>query len=315
MAVRDRLDAVAARQRAFAPPDPASEAVKTWRYLRLAMVVLVAGLAASVIYEHFQTATSCWQRSISAYYYTPVQGFLVGALVTVGVSLVAVKGNTDWEDLLLNLAGISAPVVAFVPYPDPGTCGSVLTTPVHRDLNIGNNVTGLLVAGGLGLLVVAVLALRGRWNPGAEPLTPTARFGFAVTVALYLGTLVVFLFARRWVVDWGHQVAAIAMFGFILLNVGLNALNWRRQPPAQPPGQPTSPWRTNWYAVVAVLMAVAVVGWTLVGLAGHWRYWLIGLESSLIALFAGFWVLQTAELWDRGLRPAPAPVPREAPVP
>jgi hypothetical protein len=164
--VRARLAAVAARQRPFAPPDPASEAVKTWRYLRLAMVALVAGLAASVVYEHFQTATSCWQPSFSAYYYTPVQGFLVGALVTIGVSLVAVKGNTDWEDLLLDLAGISAPVVAFVPSPDPGTCGSVLTTPAHRDLNIANNVTALLLVGGLGLVVAAVLALRGGVRSG-----------------------------------------------------------------------------------------------------------------------------------------------------
>jgi hypothetical protein len=314
MAVRERLAAVAARQRPFPPPDPASEAVKTWRYLRLAMVAVAVGLGASVVYEHLQTAPSCWQPSISAYYYTPVQGFLVGALLTIGVSLVAVQGNTDWEDLLLNLAGICAPVVAFVPHRDPGTCGSVLTTPVNRDLNIANNVTALLVAGGLGLLVVAVLALRGRWNPGAEPLTPTAKFGFGATVALYLGTVVVFLSARRWFVDWGHPVAAIAMFGFILLNVGLNALNWRRQPAGQAPGNLRSPWRTNWYAVVAVLMAAAAVGWALTGLLGHWAYWLLGLESSLIALFAVFWVLQTAELWDRGLRPAPAPVPREAPV-
>lgn len=296
------LDALAARQRHYPAPDPASEAVKTWRYLRLSMVALVIGLAASVLYEHWHTRTGCWQIALSAYYYTPVQSFLVGALVTIGVSLVAVKGNTDWEDLLLNLAGVAAPVVAFVPTPDPGTCGSVLTTTANRDGNIANNVTALLVAGGLGLLTVGILAARGRWNPSARRLTGTARFGFAVTVVLYLATIAVFVLARRWFVDHGHDVAASAMFAFILLNACLNALNWRRQPGGKP-------WRVNWYAVVAVLMVAAAVAWTLVGLVGHWPYWIIGIESSLITLFAVFWVLQTIELWDHGLRRTAAPLP------
>jgi hypothetical protein len=293
------LDGLAARQRHFPAPDPASEAVKTWRYLRLSMVVLVVGLAASVLYEHAHTRTGCWQIALSAYYYTPVQSVLVGALVTIGVALVAVKGNTDWEDLLLNMAGVAAPVVAFVPTPAPGTCGSVLTTTANRDGNIANNVTALLVAGGLALLILAIAAARGTWNPTAEKLTPTAKFAFAVTVLLYLATVAVFLFARRWFVDHGHDVAAISMFSLILLNTGLNALNWRRQPNGKP-------WRVNWYAVVAVLMVVVSVAWVLIGLVGHWRYWIIGIESSLIVLFAVFWVLQTAELWNEGLRQTPA---------
>ena len=87
-------------------PDPPMAAVKTYRYLRLAMIALVVGLFACVLYEHSKTRTGCWQTSISAYYYTPVQGFLVAALVTIGVSLVALRGNTDWEDVLLNMAGV-----------------------------------------------------------------------------------------------------------------------------------------------------------------------------------------------------------------
>src|SRR5437763_14996232 len=119
------------------------------------MVLVVIGLGVSVLYEHRQTGTGCWQESISAYYYTPVQGVVVGALVTVGICLVVLKGNTDWEDILLNFAGVSAPVVAFVPIPDPGTCGSVLTDTRNRDLNVANNMTAFLVAGGLALAVSA----------------------------------------------------------------------------------------------------------------------------------------------------------------
>src|SRR4051794_9527576 len=202
--LRATLDDVAARQQHFAAPDSASEAVKTWRYLRLAMVALTVGLGASVLYEHGKTDPACWQGSISAYYYTPVQGFLVGALVTIGVSLVAVKGNTDWEDVLLNLAGVCAPVVALVPTPGTGSCGSVLTTTANRNLNIGNNITALLIAGGLGLLVVAILAARRGWNPEQTKLTRTAKVGFVSAVVLYVVTWAVFLFARGLFIHWGH---------------------------------------------------------------------------------------------------------------
>ena len=74
----------------------------------------------------------CWQHSISAYYYTPVQLFLVGALVAIGISLIALKGSIELEDAVLNFAGILAPVVALVPTPNVGRCGSVLTDTTNR---------------------------------------------------------------------------------------------------------------------------------------------------------------------------------------
>ncbi|MFF4260406.1 hypothetical protein ACFY1L_55740 [Streptomyces sp. NPDC001663] len=72
--------------------------VKTTRYLRLWMVALLIGLAAAILYEHAKShlmgpgSGHCWQHSISAYYYTPVQLFLVDALVAIGISLIALKG-------------------------------------------------------------------------------------------------------------------------------------------------------------------------------------------------------------------------------
>src|SRR3954453_19642354 len=134
-------------------------AIKTWRYLRLAMVVLVVGLAASIAYERAKVHPGCFQTSISAYYYTPVQGFFVGALVSIGVCLFCLKGSTDAEDILLNLAGMFAPVVALVPTPGPGACASVLGTTRDRDVNIANNVTALLVVGLIALVILAALAI------------------------------------------------------------------------------------------------------------------------------------------------------------
>jgi hypothetical protein len=294
---------VAERQSSIMVRPPALEAVKTWRYLRLAMIFLVVGLATSVLYEHAATADDCWRSSLSAYYYTPVQGVFVGALVTIGICLVSLKGNTDWEDILVNLAGVCAPVVALVPTREGGPCGSVVTGSENRDLNIANNITALLVAGGLALVVMAVLSRLGRWDPHAGQPSRTGLLGFAVTVVLYLATVLVFVLDRSWFTDWGHPIAAIAMFTFIFANVWLNAANlyFARRGTSRPVGV------LNPYTVIGVLMAGAVVATVLLGVVGHWPYWKLALEASLITLFAVFWVLQTVELWDQGLRTADAP--------
>lgn len=55
--------------------------------------------------------------SINAYYYTPVRGMFAGALLGIGVCLVCIRGSTTVEDVLLNAAGMLAPVVALIPTP------------------------------------------------------------------------------------------------------------------------------------------------------------------------------------------------------
>ncbi len=51
-------------------------AIKTWRYLRLAMVAVVFGLFVAVITEQLKATPSCILASISDYYYTPVRRLL-----------------------------------------------------------------------------------------------------------------------------------------------------------------------------------------------------------------------------------------------
>jgi hypothetical protein len=102
-------------------------AIKTWRYLRLAMIALVVGLAAAVIYEVARRGGDCVQTSISAYYYTPARAIFIGALIAIGACLICLRGSRDWEDILLNVAGMLAPVVALVPTPAPGVCESRAT--------------------------------------------------------------------------------------------------------------------------------------------------------------------------------------------
>ena len=93
-------------------------AIKSYRYLRLSIVVVVLALLASVLIE--RSHVDCFQESISAYFYTPVQAMFVSALVVIGVCLIAVRGRTTGEDVLLNLAGVLAPIVAFVPTTSSG---------------------------------------------------------------------------------------------------------------------------------------------------------------------------------------------------
>ena len=57
----------------------------------------------------------------------------------------------------------------------------------------------------------------------------------------------------------------------------------------------------NRYTVIAILMTAAIVATVVLALV-HWPYAVLELETSLIVLFAAFWALQTAELWNQGLR-------------
>lgn len=67
------------------------------------------------------------QTSISAYYFVqpytfPMRRFFVGILFTVGVFLVLYKGFSDTENAHLNIAGLSAILVAIVPMTVPKQC-------------------------------------------------------------------------------------------------------------------------------------------------------------------------------------------------
>ena len=288
-------------------PRPAVAAVKTYRYLRLAMVAMVLGLAVAVVHEVLRVEGNCWQTTLSGYYYTPVQSVFVGALVTIGVCLVSLKGNTDSEDVLLNFAGICAPFVALVPIHDPSACGLV-TDGLNRDLNIANNVTALLAVFGAALVALAALWWHNRRSANDEP--PPTRIellGYAESVLVLVAAVAVFRLQPEWFDRYGHPVAAIAMFAFVFLDVVVNAVNiyYERR------GTDAPVRRLNRYTWIALAMAGCVVGSLLLGWQGV-EHWLLVIEASLIGWFAVFWGFQTWELWDQGLRTesGPSPDPR-----
>lgn len=255
------------------------------------MPLLIVGLGVSVLDERVH-APGCWQRSISAYYYTPAHGIFVGALLAIAVCLVCLRGNTDLEDALLNFAGMFAALVALVPTPKPRTaCSSAMDAVEDRSKNVGNNVIALLAVGAAALLILAFLALRRHGRQGS--LSQTSKIGYGTAVLVGMATVLVFGLARGAFEKGAHYTAAIAMFACILAVVELNAWDFKVEPAGK--------WVRTSYHAVGIAMGAAVVAFVIAKWA-RWDYWLLGLETSLIALFAAFWVIQTVHLWTPGLR-------------
>ncbi len=280
------------------------QAVKTYRYLRLAMVFLVVWLGVAVLREGLTRDPVCWETSISSYYYTPVRAVFVGVLVAVGVCLVALKGNTEAEDVLLNLAGMLALVVPLV----PTTALSVCRTGAATDLgaiseNIANNVLALLV---VGFAVLAWAVWNARQQRAERRWNLTSDIGGAAATVILVLTAVVFGTAREFFVRWAHDAAAVTMFSCLIIVMGLNAVGVGRARAV--PGRTLQAALRTGYAAVGLAMAATLVVVIILKVADvRFAHLILWVEAMLIAEFAAFWVLQTRELWGEGLRGAVTP--------
>jgi hypothetical protein len=278
-------------------PDPALAAVKTYNYLRIALAGLVLLLYTAVVLEWW-AAGRCLQGSISAYYYTPVHAVFIGVLVTMGVCLVALKGNTDGEDVLMNLAGMLAPGVAFIPTPAADQCSSSpLITPAIPAM-VANNLPALFLTGAV--VGVAALVIARRQGRGTG-LSSTDRLGLALTLAVLGGGVVWFFVARDSFIAHGHDLSAVPMFLCIVAVVWLNARDVQRAVRAGAVESTRSRYVAA-YRAIAAAMLVALVTTVAVNLATSSAQIVLWVEVVLITLFAVFWLVQTKELWNRGLR-------------
>lgn len=293
--------------RAVQPNRFATSAIDTWRYLRVAMVVMIAGLFVSVGYERVRPHVSCFQTSLSAYYYTPVRAVLVATLVALGLCMVCLKGNTDAEDILLNLAGMFAAVVAFVPTPRVGACppstmaGLAASSRVQNkaleggaDANIANNIFALLVMGAIGLVVIGFLLAIARWHH--RSVRPQAWVGYAAASVVYIAALTVFNARRHWFNGNAHYVSAVLLFLCIIAVVVIDALDYR--------DKNDRVTLVNRYTFIAAAMVGSAVVIFVLSLTTSWQHWQLVLEATVIILFALFWILQTIELGRKGLRSA-----------
>ncbi len=279
--------------------------IKTYRYLRVAMVLLVVVLGVSIVIEWRKTVGNCLQGSISAYYYTPVQPILVGALLAIATCLVAVKGNTTWEDTALNLGGMLAPVVALVPTSGTGSCMSVPFAGQETGPGIANNFVALMIGG----TIAAAVGLATAWidqkaATKENPKKPTW-VGLALASALILGAVVWYNAWHGSFLKGAHFTAAITMFvfvgwasgtnGFRLGRFGWNPLRWL----SAKEGGWARLYRFVPIGMVVVGGAIGLIGWLTDS-----AHTVFVLEVAEIGFFTLFWAAQTIEQWNRGIRSA-----------
>ncbi|MEJ7634112.1 hypothetical protein [Aeromicrobium sp.] len=287
--------------------------------LRLGAVGVIAILAVSVLHE-YDEAGNCLQGSISAYYFTNVQSVFVGALVALGLVMIALWGKTPAEDGLLNLAGLLAPIVAFAPTGKPSTCGltgvtgdPVTTKAGTRDVvnasheAVANNLWSYLLVVGV---AIGLLILLGIYAQGANKwpsITQHARsYWFPLAAAAVLYTYVVLKLHHdpEWAYRGAHKFAAFTMFGLIVFVVTviahqkLRGITTFNEPPSRG-------WAIT-YGTLAIVMAGGLAA--LYFPAKHYGdsfylhrvFW---VEAWAIFWLAVFWGLQTFDRWKSGAPP------------
>ena len=269
------------------------DARTTYRQLRVAMPLLVVLLAAAVLQQIFKPEPNCWLGSISAYYYTPARAVFVASLCAIGICLIIYRGSTPREDAVLNLPGVVAFFVAFIPTPlkdltvEPDSCQhSNVPTETQLATALDNNIFALLT--GLTVALVVVIALRALHVSSASPV-PT--YGFAVLVA---AGWVWFAADPASLRQHGHLTAAILLFIGIVAVTVMHAFHIGWLDPRSTLAR--APYRGIYRAILAVMIVgfVVIGGLAVFASFDHTVFW---LESLFITLFAAFWITQTVELW------------------
>jgi hypothetical protein len=264
---------------------------RTYRYIRLSIVGAVLAIFVSLI--AFATQYG-WPTSISALYYTPGATVFVGALFAVALGLLAMSGHSV-EQALLDLAAVVAPLIAIVPTvvgagdvpglsPDCGDAAACVPDQYLPD--IANGMVTFAVVGGVGVVTALVLAVAQR------------TLSRGVLVAIAVATAIVAGMTIWWAVDpdsfvpSAHLVATIAFLGLMAL-VSLMAAA----------GAAGTSYRTV-YGVTSALFVLSLIFLLVVSLAQFNGSALVGAPLILIgecvalALFALFWLAQTAQKWD-----------------
>ena len=295
----------------------AAASIATYRYLRLGMVIIVVALGASLAIEAQQVR--CLRGSISAYYYSPSSSIFVGGMVAIGVALIVIKGNTVVEDLLLNLAGMLAPIVALVPTTPADPCvrgpnplpknSDPLSDAVMRGAE--NNVKALLVAGTLALFAGVVVLAIDQW-PRTRTRAATKYVGSRLLLLVVTGAVL----AYGWVLfDSGemlkkHGKSAFWMFVFLGVASIWNGI-WLILVNRGDPTPTSKRWRafSGCYITIGLLMG-ALGLFILWGPMESWYHKTLILEATEITLFAAMWMVQSIERWgDVTVPPPPTPGP------
>lgn len=276
------------------------QTLKTYRYVRLAMVALVIGIAGAVFVQKHASGGK-FLGSISAYYYTPARGMFVAALLAIGVCLVCVRGGTTAEDILLNAAGMLAPVVALVPTsPGKELLDPKIVPPAQqplildREAAVSNNWVALMAVAGFAfavlLLLLVLKALRAkdrskRWPSRSDLL------GFAAAAALVAAAGWWYIAETKGFLRAAHFTAAIAMFAFIAFAAIVDGRRAIREQKAKTRG-----WVYITIGATMFLAGIGILGYN--WWVEPWRHAVLIAEFVLIMLFGVIWAIQTVDLWN-----------------
>jgi hypothetical protein len=270
-----------------------SDAVITYRYVRLAMFVLVAAIGVVVV--DFSGGTQPLKGSISAYYYAPAGSVLVAAMVGIGALLICIKGSTPGEDALLNTAGMLAPLVGLVPT-TPCNLHKAPVSPACRSLELGREdfisttiwVIGAMAAVGFALLWFGSTYMEKR-RPVDVPAQTTTRKRYAVlAIVLAAGLVAFYNLGYTWYLEYAHMSAAIGTFACI----GLAAIVDGKHCISM-----GYPLRGRAYLVIGFALGVAAVVLPALN-KSVWEFQpIFSAEAVGITAFAAFWLFQTIDLW------------------
>jgi hypothetical protein len=282
--------------------------IKTYRYLRIGMLAAVAALVYSVVEEYLHPGVHCLLGSFSGYYYTPVHGVFISVMVAIGLALIIIKGKTAYEDAFLSLAGMMAPIVAFIPTSDDlqGVCrpqmlqvGDYQPDPGSRFIpaSISNNLHALVFAGtfAIALVLIAFLIQRGRRNASTDEYTTGTWINLGIGLAVVVAAWILLRTDYHWVLE-GHARAACAMFGFLAAAAGVNSwFGFRNRQKRSDTAY------ASIYGVVGLAMIVS--GLLFIIFQSHNRssfggHLVLAIEGVEIFLFIVFWAVQTVERWN-----------------
>lgn len=270
-----------------------SDTVITYRYVRLAMFVLVAAIGVVVI--EFSGGSRALKGSISAYYYAPAGSVLVAAMVAIGALLICIKGSTTGEDALLNTAGMLAPLVGLIPTP-PCDLDKPRTTDCQA-LEIARQdfvsttiwVIGVMAVVGFLLLLFGSTYMEKRRPQDVPAQRAVPRKGPLVIAVAVAGVLLLtYNVIYEPFMEHAHMLAAIGTF----LCIGLAALVDGKHCIAM--GYPV---RGKAYLGLGAALALAAVALPHLNKT-VWEFKpVFSAEVVGITAFAVFWLFQTIDLW------------------
>jgi len=289
-----------------------SDARNTYRYLRAAPLAVALFLGLGVFLQWREAG--CLETSISAFYYTSAHAIFVVSLCAIGLCFIVYQGSSPFEDVVLNLSGFLAFLVAMVPTYEP-TAQVCAGTPVIVP------TTGTIHANVLAVVCTAVVAELVRWLLIRPVWQLPADSGYRTWYVLLFGgigyALVLFLGWRfftafdPWFVQHTHDWSAVSMFGGIIILIAINAVGSIRELLAGSAQRR----RTLAAATAYIISGVAMIGGLWLTLrrrseSGAADPDVFGAEVWVISAFALFWFTQTVELWkftDRAQKQAAAP--------